>query len=248
MNEISSIAFPSLMISHNSISEKGPRVENQDMVLIEEFDDQTALFLVVDGMGGHAKGRETAALVTKTLQEEFKKETQKPGRFKITSVFKPFMVANQMVAKFRLENDNQVMGATVAGVLKKSDQLYGFWIGDSRVYLLRDQLIQFQSIDHSLINELVREGVEIDEQLLGKYKSVVTRGITGGDENHLPEVKFLGKIEEGDQVFICSDGVHEVIDEAFLSIKIAKKQFMDEVAQKCADRSTDNYSCIKIGF
>ncbi|MEX2272263.1 MAG: protein phosphatase 2C domain-containing protein [Vicinamibacterales bacterium] len=185
------------------------------------------LFLVADGMGGHAAG-EVASNVTADAIEAFSNDT----RSRDTNRTWPFpfdpslsVDANRLTAAFRLANrqvaarmeteqELRGMATTASAVLldERRDGLHAAiaHVGDSRVYLYRDAALRQLTDDHSWVGEQIRSGVMSDaDARRHPWRNVVTRAIAGGAD---PEVDLIEMMmEPGDRLLLCSDGLSGVV-------------------------------------
>lgn len=186
------------------------------------------LFLVADGMGGHAAG-EVASKVTADTIEAFANDTRArdlnrtwpfpfepslsvdANRLKAT-----FRLANRQVAQ-RMESQQELRGmATTASAVIVEETAAGEvraaigHVGDSRVYLYRGGALRQLTDDHSWVGEQIRSGVMSDaDARRHPWRNVVTRAISGGAD---PEVDVIEMpLEPGDKLLLCSDGLSGVV-------------------------------------
>jgi protein phosphatase len=181
------------------------------------------LYLVADGMGGHAAGEVASRLATEVV-EAFIHDTREAD-MNTTWPF-PYdptvsMNGNRLRAAFRLANrriamamqgDDALRGmaTTAAAVLTGRDKLVIAHVGDSRVYLQRDGHLQQLTEDHSWVGEQVRAGVLSDvDARRHPWRNVVTRALSGGDD---PQVDIAEiEVKPGDRLLLCSDGLSGVV-------------------------------------
>jgi protein phosphatase len=104
------------------------------------------------------------------------------------------------------------MGTTVISLLMKDEQAFFAHVGDSRAYLIRGDLIQQISEDHSLVNEQIKAGMITPEEAKhSKYKNIITRSV--GFEEEV-QVDVMGLLSEPGDVFIlCSDGLANMMED-----------------------------------
>ncbi|MDQ1467724.1 MAG: family protein phosphatase [Actinomycetota bacterium] len=184
------------------------RIGNEDGFLI---DDRLALYAVADGMGGHQGGEIASATALEALRAAVAS-----GQALDAAI----VLANTAVfEKAATDRDLRGMGTTLTAVaiLGESRLLIGH-VGDSRAYRIRDGVLEQLTEDHSLVEELVREGrLSPEEAEVHPRRSVITRAI-GID----PEVEVdLYTIEPrtGDRIVLCSDGLTTMLkDEEVLRI------------------------------
>ena len=169
------------------------------------------IFLVADGMGGHAFGDRASQLTARVLHNEL--GTELPLR--PAAVLSAMREANARVQQI---DENEFAGTTLAGValVRDSDDARPHWmafnIGDSRIYLWNDGVLTQLSVDHSAVQELVDEGVITAlEASQHPDRNIVTRAVGVADDVD-PDLWFLAA--GGSQTFmICSDGLTKELDD-----------------------------------
>jgi protein phosphatase len=185
------------------------------------------LFLVADGMGGHAAG-EVASKVTADTIEAFANDTRARDINRTWPFpFEPelsldgnrlkaaFRLANRQVA-MRMESQQELRGmATTASAVildARSDSVQAAigHVGDSRVYLYRGGELRQLTDDHSWVGEQIRSGSMSDaDARRHPWRNVVTRAISGGVD---PEVDVIElTMQPGDRLLLCSDGLSGVV-------------------------------------
>jgi protein phosphatase len=184
---------------------------------------EIGLFVVADGMGGHAAG-EVASRVAVDAIESFARETAATDKHRTwpfpydTSVS---VNANRLKAAFRLANrriatasadtpDLRGMATTACSVIVQGDTAAMAHVGDSRIYLMRGGALQQVTNDHSWVEEQVRAGVmTASAARQHPWRNVVTRALSGGED---PEVDVTDvALQPGDRMLLCSDGLSGVI-------------------------------------
>jgi serine/threonine protein phosphatase PrpC len=175
------------------------------------------IFLVADGMGGHAFGDRASQTTARVLQNEL--STELPLR--PAAVLSAVREANMRVQQI---GEEEFAGTTLAGValVRDSDEARPHWmafnIGDSRVYVWNDGVLTQLSVDHSAVQELLDEGsITASEAASHPDRNIVTRAIGITDEVDA-DVWFLPA--GGVQSFmICSDGLtKELNDDAIRAV------------------------------
>jgi len=209
-----------MKIAWHSISDVGrKRKGNEDSVHVNA--DQN-LFVVADGMGGHAAG-EVASKVAAESINEFVCLTS--GDEEITWPFgldenisydgnrlkTAIRYANRKVLEATKEkSEYEGMATTVAAVLVDGDTANLAHVGDSRVYLLRGQEITQLTSDHSWVNEQIQSGViSADQARSHPLRNVVTRAL-GGKPDLQVDMQFH-RIQPGDFLLLCSDGLTTMV-------------------------------------
>jgi len=169
------------------------------------------LWMVADGMGGHAAGDiASQMLVTKLRGVD---SHDKLSEF-VDDVEDRVLDANVRLHDMSLEGeDAKVMGTTLAALLAFKKHVVSMWVGDSRVYRLREgELLKQVTTDHSEVEEMIAQGV------LGKAEAmdhpsanVVTRAV-GGLKSVYVDLE-LDELEDKDRYLICSDGLFKDLSE-----------------------------------
>ncbi len=195
------------------------REHNEDNFLI---DPALNLFVVADGMGGHAAGEvasqiavhevSRAARESADLVKRYAKEGKNEDRNAILGVME-HAIQSACAAIFnrgQTEPDKRGMGTTTSALLVAGDRGFIAHVGDSRVYLLRQGQVHQLTEDHSLLNELIRRGKikrdEVEGSPYAKYKNAVTRAVGAYESVEVDTIDF--EILPGDQFLLCSDGLH----------------------------------------
>lgn len=202
----------SAIVAHSASSDVGRvRQVNEDSFLAE-----APVYLVADGMGGHARGDAASRAVLETFRRHI--EFGRPSTPE--QVLDAIHTANEAVRELSDEGEEgtAVAGTTLAGVALvdagASDGLRWmvFNIGDSRVYTWDGRRLKQLSVDHSAVQELVDAGVirAVDAERHPE-RNVITRAL-GADDVVEPDIWLLPAAER--QVFlICSDGLTKELDD-----------------------------------
>lgn len=179
--------------------------KNQDNFLIKSTDD-LSVFVVADGMGGHAAGDIASALATEII------ETNLTG-FDAKLIETVIAEANnQILSKALTKAEYKGMGTTLAMCVVKGNELFISHIGDSRVYIDKGDGDIFVTKDHSIVQQMVDRGEISDtEAKKHKMKNVITRAL-GVEENARIETEFTD-LTDDTVIVICSDGVSNVMED-----------------------------------
>jgi len=225
------------------------RNHNEDNFLI---DKKLRLFLVADGMGGHAAGEVASSIAVHEIRDAVNNNRDLIDRYRVdhpgVQAYEILQVLEHAIQaacgavhqRAQDEPDKRGMGttATVMLIAGGSDQLRGFiaHVGDSRVYLARQNQCHVLTEDHSLMNELVRRGKlnreQIESSPYKQYKNAVTRAV--GVYGSVEVDTFDFDILPGDRFLICSDGMYAYVDEEELPKQLAEGD-IKEVPHKLVD-------------
>lgn len=183
------------------------RSHNEDSFLV-----RTPLFVVSDGMGGHAAGEVASAIAVETIGNMAPAE---PDDIMLGAAIEE---ANRAVIKGAEEGRGKPgMGCTATAVLIKGDRMAVAHVGDSRAYLLHEGKLVRVTHDHSFVEELVDAGqITEDEARVHPSRSVITRAL--GSDPGMYADHFTLDVHNGDRVILCSDGLSSMIDDSEIEL------------------------------
>lgn len=179
------------------------------------FDD-IGLYVVADGMGGHAAGEVASLMAVETIRDTFQAASDRtqpagPGADPGRPIVWAIEQANQRIFTTG-QNDPALsgMGTTIAALWLSGETAYVAHVGDSRVYRLRGAVLEQITSDHSLINDYLSRGImKPDEAATHPMKHVLVRAL-GTTPSVAVDVKPL-PLKPGDLFLLCSDGLSNVI-------------------------------------
>lgn len=178
------------------------------------------LFVVADGVGGHARGDKASALAVNSV-EAFILDTLSwcaKLRGEDDRLLGDFQHALEradakLFREARRRPELHGMATTLTLAYCVVDECFVAHVGDSRCYLLRNGTLYRLTHDHTLVDELVRRGMmKPEEAEQHRYRHVVTNVVGGNDEGVKVEVHKLS-LEVGDSLLLCSDGLTEMVSE-----------------------------------
>lgn len=205
----------------------GAREKNEDRFAHHELPNGDQLFIVADGMGGYEAGDEAAECAIKAIVASL---TETPD-----SISRAVECANQAIAEKRISMGVSEMGCTLAAVILHQEAVTVFWAGDSRVYIIRNDRIVFETEDHSLINEM-RRIKRLTPAQIRKYEHIVRRSLMG---NSTDDVEIIEQsVLPGDEILICSDGFHKEIPLPILLEKLHSEDSFHIDNEKFIDNHT----------
>jgi protein phosphatase len=202
------------------------RSHNEDSILALPDD---GIFVVADGMGGHAAGDVASRMVCDAIEAMDTKGTlpQIVDRFDDTVI-----KANKSIRAHSDEHfEGKTMGCTIISMLASGNVGVCLWAGDSRLYQVRDGEMKQISRDHDPLEELVESGQLTPEQAdEHPDSSVITRAVGGQPDLHLDIIAF--DIQPDDVYMLCSDGLYrEVLRDEIHQI-LGNEQPTDETAKR----------------
>ena len=198
------------------------RANNQDAPIVSE---KLRLYGVADGMGGHKGGKVASTSARDDLLRELEGKTPS-----VAALSGAIEEVNRQIYHQQVHDDALTGMGTTLSVLWMSDNfVYIGHVGDSRVYLLRDGEFKQMTLDHSLVEQLVREGVLTEEEAQNHpMRNIITRAI-GTDESVEVDV-VVEERRKGDLWLACSDGLHGLVDD---------RQMRDALRQYAPEKAAD---------
>jgi serine/threonine protein phosphatase PrpC len=219
------------------------RERNQDNIAqviptdAQVLDEKGALFVVCDGMGGHAAGEVASELAVKTICEEYYNAS---ARDVITSIATAVERANSAIYKHALEHPElSGMGTTCVALVVAGGRAFVVNIGDSRAYIIRGGKMRQVTRDHSWVAEQVRVGLLTEEQArTHSHRNVITRSL--GTQPNVTADLFIETMHDGDRVLLCSDGLHGYVDEHEIERVVTSDQDADAAVHTLIDMANEN--------
>jgi len=188
------------------------RAGNEDS-LYADADAERGLFIVADGMGGHAAGEVASEMAVQIVARELAKFRDLAGVEPLAGMATALREANRAIYERTIvEADKQGMGTTASCLLMGGGRWIIGHIGDSRVYLMRDGQFRQVTKDHSYVQEQVDAGFLTPEQArYHPYSNVITRCV-GASPDVEPDV-YRGPVKPGDTFLVASDGLTGMVDD-----------------------------------
>ncbi len=200
------------MLSYGKTDIGLKRSMNQDNVFYsdEPLGNLPNLYIVADGMGGHKAGDYASSYAVRRFTEFVKRcDDENP----LTIMKKGIQEVNLgMLAASKSREDLSGMGTTFVVAVVKDHHLYVANIGDSRLYILQKDQIRQITLDHSLVEELIRTG-QLDPLKIRNHpeKNIITRALGIGDEA-IPDF-FELELTMDEQILLCSDGLTNMVED-----------------------------------
>jgi protein phosphatase len=196
------------------------------------------LFLVADGMGGHAGGDVASAIaLNRIIETDREYASAHDAEFALQS---SLMAANSLLAETVFEHPELTgMGTTVSALLRVGHQLAFAHIGDSRVYRFRDGVLTQISADHTFVQRLVDSGrITPEEAAVHPRRSVLMRVL--GDVDASPEIDTaILDTQPGDRWLLCSDGLSSYVPDDKIESVLESEQSPKAAADRLIKESLD---------
>jgi protein phosphatase len=229
------------------ITDKGKvRDNNEDNVIVDE---ELGLAAVADGMGGHNAGELASSLAVKTLREALislksgAMEVKNPDtRLSAAANLIHFAAheANDTIYSTSIkQTESRGMGTTLSAVLVEGNAAAIAHIGDSRIYLLREDNMTQLTNDHSLVMEQVRKGIMTREEAeTSTMQNILTRamGISKSIKIDAGELSVI----DGDILLICSDGLFKAVKEMPIQKVLASETTIAQMCVQLVNMALEN--------
>ena len=218
------------------------RYNNEDSLIVIEPET----FVVADGMGGASAGEVASQMLVETVKN-FLSKTPKPWDENILA--QTILLANDKILNTaRRHEEYHGMGTTATILSLDGGLAYFAHVGDSRLYLLRNNLFQQVTEDHSYVETLVRRGeLTAEEARFHPMKNVLTQAVGAMANLQIDKANF--PVERGDVFLLCTDGLTNMVEDELI-VKILKTahnpaESLIEAALNAGGR--DNISVIVAG-
>jgi serine/threonine protein phosphatase PrpC len=201
------------------------RTSNEDAFLV---DDALGLYVVADGMGGHAAGEVASQEAVETIHGMVKQGLRAlphllgpldndRARSACRLIEGAIQAATYMVfALAELDREKSGMGTTISALLTLGDYAVTAQVGDSRIYQVRENKASQITEDHTLISWQMRQGlITPEEARRSPHRNVITRAV--GNRDYVEVDTGLIALASGDRFLLCSDGLHGYLREEEIS-------------------------------
>ena len=209
---------------------KGKELTGDDFYEVKRFGSIT-IAVVCDGVGSALEGAAAAKRVTNYLINNFK---SRPKTWSIEKSLNTFIHAiNEILYKeSQINYERSELVTTLTVVVIEGNRLYGANVGDSRVYLKRDDKLLQLSFDHAM-----------DEE---GYENVLTQAI--GISPEIDPYYFENIVQEGDKILLCSDGLYNVLEEEQLSatLELGAHQLVKKASKLTDDELPDDTTAVVV--
>lgn len=218
------------------------RPHNEDnMAYVIPKDEQVmarkgALFIVADGMGGHAAGEVASEIAVDTVTMTYYQDDSEDIALSLMSAIKR---ANTIIHQRAAENMlRSGMGTTCVSAVLRGNMAYIANVGDSRAYVIRQGQVKQVSQDHSWVEEQVRAGLLTRDQARSHaQRNVITRCL--GTQSDVEVDVFTEELEDGDCLILCTDGLSGSVYEDDLR-SIVEQYVPQESVYHLVERANEN--------
>lgn len=235
------------------------RKNNEDYCMGEVIktknEEAIGIFALADGMGGHNKGEVASKLAVDNILKFLKENLLQSSSIKIDYIDdiikQAYNNVNSIIYKKSVEEEECFgMGTTLVTAILYKDNLYVANVGDSRCYLFSDDILTQVSIDHSVVEELLRANVITEEEARNHpRRNHITRAM--GTEDMVIVDIFKYKLKENDLVLLATDGLTGCASKEDITSVLSKKEDIPDISKNLIDIANeisgrDNVSVILI--
>jgi len=225
------------MIAYGITDRGKVRTENQDSFRFRLPDgSDSAILVLCDGMGGAHAGRTASTLAAEAFLHRAESVLASEDEVElVSSIRTAAAAANQRVYEYSLKDpDCEGMGTTLVAAIIRSGEAVVANIGDSRCYWQRGDRIRPVTRDHSLVQDMLEQGVISPEEAQHHpQRNIITRAV-GLDERVKCDV-FIPKLQEGDILLFCSDGLSNMVRQEEIRRELADMTETEETCRRLLD-------------
>lgn len=208
---------------------------NDDSWSVVQTHEGGVVLMVCDGMGGMGHGDEASALAVRVLTEQLEGGAGYPPERLRQAIHR----ADRVVREELCDQGRGLPGSTAVLVYVLDGLGHVAWVGDSRAYLIRGGTVVERTSDHKLVNELIAAGQLTEEAAkTSRLAHVVTRALGGRPPSdrsvHGAVLDHPWKLQHQDLLFLCSDGVSDLIEDHELP-PLLEGRTLEEAAQAVVD-------------
>ena len=175
---------------------------------------ELGLWAVADGMGGHEGGEIASRLIIDQL-----KNINEPSEIHsfVAEIKQRLLDANQQLRQMASQRfHNRTIGSTIVAMAAFGNQCAFIWVGDSRIYRLRDSSLERITKDHSMVEDYIAQGlIQAEDAESSGIANVLTRAV-GAEDDLLIDHK-IDRLEANDAYLLCSDGLYREVNEQQIS-------------------------------
>lgn len=196
-------------ISVGAVSDPGRvRDDNEDAYgHFSKEDNGSHLFIVADGMGGHARGREASTTTVDVIQKTYFDHSASDV---LEGLQKAFQRANEEVHRKANSEEGDTVGTTATALVLQAGRAFAAHVGDSRLYRFGESGSQLLTVDHTIVGALRREGtLTAEEAQTHPRRGTLTRAI-GVEPTVEIDALELEPLRRGDRFLLCSDGLQDL--------------------------------------
>lgn len=223
------------------------RKNNEDFVdakiICKDDETKIGIFALADGMGGHNKGEVASLMAVNGIIEFLSESLSQSGNIKIDYfddiIKQAYNQVNYSILEKSKEDESfNGMGTTLVTVVIYNDDMYVANVGDSRCYIMRDEELKRITIDHSVVEDLVRMNIISEEEAMTHpIRNHITRAM-GTDEMVIVDI-FKKQIDAGNKILLTSDGLTGFVDDNTIKDTLLKDEDVNDLTKELINTAND---------
>ena len=192
------------------------RKTNEDNFSGQMIGENEHLFIVADGMGGHQAGEVASKLGTNSFIRKYRK-SRKEGKGIEESMLHSLQQANSSILKRALTDPSKRgMGTTFTVLVIYNRKATIVHIGDSRIYLIRNNKIKKITTDHTFVEKMLKDGKINEKEARDHPQKNILYMSLGARKTYIPEILSDIDIKKGDVITMCSDGLNNMVEDEMI--------------------------------
>ncbi|MDH2631444.1 protein phosphatase 2C domain-containing protein [Acinetobacter baumannii] len=230
-------------------SSKGPRITNEDSYLVHRDEKGGLILIIADGLGGHKSGKFASHYAASKFVDKLKKVSEFSSELFINLLTE---IHSELLVLGDNDETKRGMATTFSCIYVTSDnRLWGVHIGDSRVYLLRENGLQQLTEDHTEAQRLFNDGLLTKEELINYPRKNILSAALGARKNPIDIQTFSYDLENNDRILLATDGFYNNLTKRQirdLSVQFSEfSEFFFEILFLCKQTELkDNCSIIGV--
>ncbi len=237
------------------IYELGARKNQEDYFYppANQLSDQSRLFIVCDGMGGHECGEVASKNVCESISEHLLPQGDSPFS---SELYEEALSAayDRLDSLDQTKSGEKKMGTTMTLLQLYDKGAFLAHIGDSRIFHIRSSQnsVLFETRDHSLVNQLVAIGEMTEEEAkISPQRNIITRAMQPHQERRArADIHEISDIEAGDYFLLCTDGMIENNENEYFANILSDSSYSDErkveILRDITKHNRDNHTAYLI--
>ena len=223
------------------------RKNNEDFVdakiICKDDETKIGIFALADGMGGHNKGEVASLMAVNGIIEFLSQSLSQSGNIKIDYfddiIKQAYNQVNYSILEKSKEDESFTgMGTTLVTVIIYNDDMYVANVGDSRCYIFRDEELKRITIDHSVVEDLVRMNIISEEEAMTHpIRNHITRAM-GTDDMVIVDI-FKKQIDAGNKILLTSDGLTGFVDDNTIKDILLKDEDVNDLTKELINTAND---------
>lgn len=218
---------PMVSLRHAGLTEVGPKRSHNEDAFGVHLEEERALFIVADGMGGYSSGEIAALTAIQALTSYLRQSEEGAPAWRL--LHHAFLSANQEIERMQQERGATATGSgtTLLALLIEGQTATIAHAGECRAYLLRGASLKALTLDHTLYNEFRHFSLEPPAE---QYKSVVVRAVGGSRSFCIPDLQEVA-LEAKDLFLLCSDGITRELGDDQIGVILCASATLEEKAR-----------------